>query len=147
MYKRILVTLDGSKHAEEVLPHVRALANCTGAEVVLLRVIVYPHYDFIVGDPMIAEAAHDAAQAEAKEYMEQAVANLSKTGLEVKGEVAEGLVADTIIDFAEKVQADLIAMSTHGRSGPARWLVGSVADKVVRGATVPVLLVRPIAKR
>ncbi|QLQ08828.1 MAG: universal stress protein [Anaerolineae bacterium] len=54
-----------------------------------------------------------------------------------------GPIADAIIDFAREKEADLIAMSTHGRTGPSRWFLGSVADRVVRGASMPVLIVRP----
>jgi nucleotide-binding universal stress UspA family protein len=68
---------------------------------------------------------------------------LEKDGLKVSTQVGTGGAADGIIDYADRMQAELIAMTTHGRSGIARWLMGSVADKVARGANVPVLLIRP----
>lgn len=64
-------------------------------------------------------------------------------GASVDAIIVSGPIADAIIDFAREKEADLIAMSTHGRTGPSRWFLGSVADRVVRGASMPVLIVRP----
>ncbi|MBI1800618.1 MAG: universal stress protein [Chloroflexi bacterium] len=146
MFKKIMVPLDGSELAEAVLPYVRALAATEGAEVILLRVLVYAIHDFAGVDPTfsatIAEA-NEAVRQGTEKYLRELTARLSAQGLNVSALTADGLVAEAILDCADKTGADLIAMSTHGRSGLARWLIGSVADRVVRGSKVPVLLIRP----
>jgi nucleotide-binding universal stress UspA family protein len=146
MYKRIVVPLDGSKLAEEVLTHVRALASCLGSEIILMRVTTYPSYEYLLADPGVTSSLQTTLEAEAGEYLNGLVASLQRAGFQAQAEVVTvgGPVADAIIAFAHKVQADLIAMSTHGRTGPSRWFLGSVADRVVRGAGVPVLMIRPI---
>lgn len=146
MYKRIVVPLDGSKLAEEVLTHVRALASCLGSEIILVRITTYPSYEYLLADPSVATSLQKSLEGEAGEYLGGLVDSLHRAGFQAQAEVITvgGPVADAIIAFAHKVQADLIAMSTHGRTGPSRWFLGSVADRVVRGAGVPVLMIRPI---
>ncbi len=148
MYTRILVPLDGSGLAEGVLDHVRALAACMGSEIVLLTIMTYPHYDYLISDPEIVASLHATLEAEACQYLSSVAAGLQSDGLRVTAEVitVSGAVADAIIDFAKEKRAELIAMSTHGRTGPARWFLGSVADRVVRGAGMPVLMVRPVKR-
>jgi nucleotide-binding universal stress UspA family protein len=77
-------------------------------------------------------------------YLDRVAAELRAVGVKVTTETCAGPVAETILEYAEGIHADLIAMSTHGRSGLARWFIGSVADKVVRAARLPVLLARPV---
>lgn len=149
MYRKIVVPLDGSKLAEEVLEHVRALARCTGSEVVLMRVMTHPVYDFIATEPILSASLYAELEAEAVKYLEPLARALQDEGIRASAEVVTvtGSVADAIIDFARERGADLIAMSTHGRTGPSRWFLGSVADRVVRGAGMPVLMVRPVQKK
>lgn len=142
MYKKILVPLDGSKTAEGVLPHARALAYSEGAEMILVTVASNPALDYVFSDPGIAEKAVAEQQARSKKYMAEVEAQLKSAGFKVSTLLREGAVADMILRTAEECQADVIAMSTHGRTGPARWLLGSVADRVVRNSKVPVLLIR-----
>jgi nucleotide-binding universal stress UspA family protein len=164
--QRILVPLDGSELAASVLPHVQTLAQCTGAEVVLLRVV--PHAPDPAGsdvDMLMAglstpskpvptvppvldsdnaeqtESAHQ--QAIAREYLSAAADSASHWGVRVQSLMQIGHPAETIIDMARTVHADMIAMATHGRGGLRRFLTGSVADRVLQHASVPVLLVRP----
>jgi nucleotide-binding universal stress UspA family protein len=140
MFSKILVPLDGSKLSESVLPYVSGLAKPLGAEIVLLRVVVFVDQDT---GAIPAEYAPSAeVLGEMKRYLERQAADLRRIGLTVTTHAVGGHVADTIIDYAIEIHADMIAMSTHGRTGAARWLIGSVADKVVHGAQVPVLLVR-----
>jgi len=148
MYKRIVVPLDGSKLAEEVLTHVRTLASCLGSEIILMRVTAYPSYEYLLADPSVASSLQTTLEGEASEYLGGLVDSLRRAGFQAQAEVvtAGGPVADAIIAFAHKEQADLIAMSTHGRTGPSRWFLGSVADRVVRGAGVPVLMIRPVKR-
>lgn len=148
MYKKILVPLDGSELAEQVLPQVSQLAGCTGAEVVLLRVPSEPVYDYLVPDPDIVVEMRQDIETAAQVYLDEVASEFRAMQLAVSTLVVWGApVQDTIIAVARQIQADLIAMSTHGRSGVARLVIGSVADDVVRHAPVPVLLVRPNAPR
>ncbi len=141
MYKKILVPLDGSELSEKALVHGHALAKALGAQLVLLCVVVFPTRDFDVTPPM-EDAVSSEVLAETKRYLENHAGKLRRAGVGVTTFAESGRVADTIIDFAASHQVDLIVMSTHGRTGAARWIIGSVADRVVHGAHVPVLLVR-----
>ncbi len=145
MYRKILVPLDGSALAEAALPPVVELAQCTGAHIVLLRVMVTPVYEYMMTDPGVVALTAEARtinRQEVENYLESVAAGLRQKGLAVTTETCDGPIADSILDYAESIHADLIAMSTHGRSGIARWLLGSVAERVVHAATRPVLLVR-----
>lgn len=148
MYNKILVPLDGSELAEQVLPHVTQLARCTGAEIILLRVPTEPMFDYMVPDPEIAVEMRRDLETGAQAYLTEISEELRSMGLHCSTLVAWGSpIHDTILDVARQVGADLIAMSTHGRSGFARMVIGSIADEVVRHAPVPVLLVRPEVPR
>lgn len=142
MYKRILVPLDGSKTAEGVLPHTKALAYSEGAEIILLTVAANPTMDYVFSDPGLAERAIQEQQTRSKKYMAEIEGDLKAAGFKVSLLLREGAVADMILRVADELQVDVITMSTHGRTGPARWLLGSVADRVVRNSKVPVLLIR-----
>jgi nucleotide-binding universal stress UspA family protein len=142
MYQKMLVPLDGSELAECVLPHVKAIASgCQVKDVVLLRVVepLPPGTPPAVNFEVVEKAGVKAAQ----EYLGRTKARLAKEGLSVKTEVLIGRPAETIIDFAQRNNVDLIALATHGRSGIRRWVFGSVADRVVRSCSVPIVLIRP----
>ena len=111
-----------------------------------MRITAYPAYEYLLADPSEAASLQTSLEGEADDYLGGLVDNLRGAGFQAQAEVVTvgGPVADAIIAFAHKVQADLIAMSTHGRTGPSRWFLGSVADRVVRGAGVPVLMIRPV---
>jgi nucleotide-binding universal stress UspA family protein len=143
MYKRILVPLDGSEFAESALSHALALATCSGAEIVLLRVAVHPRYEYIAPDPLLVESMRADPTIESAAYLERKANELRESGCRVTAETCTRPLAETILDYAEGIGADLIVMSTHGHSGLARWFIGSTADKVVRGARLPVMLARP----
>lgn len=146
MFKRILVPLDGSELSESVLPHVAALAQCTGAEVILLRVVSVPAYEPVFGEALhspIAPRDQVDPRSHAEGYLQRVSYDYFPRGVNVKCEVTGGPVADSILDYAEGAQADLIAMSTHGRSGLARLVIGSVAEQIVQRSHLPVLLIHP----
>ena len=144
MYNKILVPLDGSELAEQVLPYVIELARCTGGEIILLRTPAVPVYDYLVTEPQWGNEIRQEAEREAVEYLDNLSKDLTAKGLNIKTQVGtDGAVPSTILDMASELNVDLIAMSTHGRSGLARLVMGSVADQVVRHAALPVLLVRP----
>jgi nucleotide-binding universal stress UspA family protein len=145
MYSKILVPLDGSELAEQVLPHVLALAACHMSEVVLLRVVNYPTTPLPLSDAEMEAGVRDCVECEDLDYLKGVAEKYFKgSNLKVAAEVVtgEGPVVDSILDYADKTGVELIAMSTHGRTGPARWIIGSVAERVVRAANVPVLLIR-----
>ncbi len=139
MATRILIPLDGSELAEQALPHARCLADAFQAGLVLVRVIEVTPY---MGEPHYTMVAHFEVQEMAREYLERIATELGDAGYRVDCQVLSGSAAETILACAREQRADLIVMSTHGRSGIGRWVFGSVADKVLRGAHVPVLLVR-----
>ncbi len=144
LYKRILLPLDGSALAEQALPHAIAQAERFQAELVLLRVIEpLPR----VGGGM-SQATFERAEGEMKAwaqgYLEDLAASVKEQGIPVQVVTMMGHPHKAIVRFAETNQVDLIVISTRGHSGLSRWLMGSVADRVLRGAKVPVLLVRAI---
>lgn len=148
MNNKILVPLDGSELSEAILPHVATLAKSMHAEVVLLRVITTtinePMYMGLatLPAPLPPRAPEADVYAQAEGYL-QRVAFDYFPDQNVTLEVSGGPTAETILDFAASQNIGLIAMTTHGRGGLARMVMGSVADEIVRLSHVPVLLVRP----
>lgn len=96
-----------------------------------------------VWDPDASAIKWEAEEAAAGDYVRAKRDQLGERGLNVRSIVAFGAAAEVILRIAKDESADLIAMTTHGRSGIARWVMGSVADKVLRNSRVPLLLVRP----
>jgi nucleotide-binding universal stress UspA family protein len=143
MFKKILVPLDGSPLAEAVLPYVRRMAQDDGAEVELLNVTMLPIPAYPVDAPLDFDRVIKQQHEASAQYLKRIVEDMGQGGIKVTPLIGEGPVAEEILAYAESTGADLIAMSTHGRSGISRWLMGSVADKVLHGARVPVLLIRP----
>ncbi len=145
MYQRILVPLDGSIFSEAVLPHAEKLARSLNVEIVLLHVdaspapIFDPHESPLEPPPVEVKVMH----ADEKHYLKTVCAKLEDNGLKVTYLLREGMVAETIMEAAEIEQADLIAMSTHGRTGMLRLLLGSVTEQVVHQSKIPVMLIRP----
>ncbi len=137
MFKKILVPLDGSKLAEGILPRVEWLAKIHGAEVTLLRVAVA--HTFPGMDPVQHQAA---VVHEAEEYLAKVEENLRDVGVKTQAVVRYGQDAQEIVEHARNRDFDLIAMSTHGRTGFTQFVLGSVASKVIHTATVPILLCR-----
>lgn len=143
MYKKILVPLDGSTLAEAALPHAEAIAKSEGAEIILLRVPTMPTTEFFAREPTLAVKIHEEEQVEVVKYINKKVEELKKDNIKVTAITQEGPVPETILAVAEQTQADMIAMSTHGRTGIQRWLMGSVADRVVHHTHIPVMLIHP----
>ncbi len=142
-YKKILVCLDGSPLAEAALPHAQMLASDEEAEIVLLRVSADPAAEFSFSDPSIADNLIQDMEAETLAYMQSARGKLQRAGFRTSFLICQGAIAETILQTASEIKADVIVMSTHGRSGIQRWLLGSVADRVVTHSTTPVMLIRP----
>jgi nucleotide-binding universal stress UspA family protein len=135
--KRILVPLDGSECAEKVLPKVEELATELKASIALLRV-AYAH-TFPGGDPTEAQVK---VVREAEEYLRKIEDRLKAKGFKVDSHVRYGNDAEEILDHAAEKSIDFIAMTTHGWSGVKRFLLGSVAEKVLRHSSKPIFLVR-----
>jgi nucleotide-binding universal stress UspA family protein len=142
----IVVPLDGSDLAESVLPMVTELALKLDLEVFLMRAYAIPYGAYSAGegfyDPVHLEAFLTMLKQETFDYLERKVAELKRTGLKVSYVAKEGLSADEIIKFARETPANLVAMSSHGRSGIRRWVLGSVTETVVRHSGDPVLVLR-----
>jgi nucleotide-binding universal stress UspA family protein len=139
-YRRILLSLDGSAMAEQALPHAITQAQCCGAELILLRVV--EPFPYVPGMSLTDVATiRERTEEWARNYFERISAELERLGIPVETILVEGRPGPTIIQYAEENQVDLLVLCSRGRSGLSRWLLGSVADRVVRGATVPVLLV------
>jgi len=160
MYKTILGPLDGSKLSECSLEHIKAITiGCKVAKVTLLTVIEEPPPAFTESagqqamEDMAKQREQEAReiQKRAEDYLAKIAGSLEKESIEVQTAVirppiAHG-VADAILDYAQNNKVDLIIMSTHGRSGISRWAFGSVTDKVIRDAKVPVLTIAPAGCR
>jgi nucleotide-binding universal stress UspA family protein len=141
MYERILLALDGSELAEHALPHAVAQADRHGAELVLLRVLEsFPRVGILWQEDV--DRVEKQAMDQARAYLQEIAVTVQVRGLTVEATVIQGQPGLAIVRFAETNGVDLIVICTRGRSGFNRWLMGSVADRVVRGATVPVLLIR-----
>jgi nucleotide-binding universal stress UspA family protein len=146
MYKKIMVPLDGSELAECVLPHVEAfIEGCHVRHFVFVRV-VEPPTAFYSGDypisPEMFEEKESIAKKAAQDYLDQLLNRLKHMSAELHSEILVGNVADSLADFSENNDFDLILIATHGRSGVKRWVRGSIADKVLRSSHIPVLMVR-----
>lgn len=143
MYKKILIPLDGSILAEQAIDAAIAIASKFTGEVHLVQVItnyLVPSYGI---DYQVGETYRDVSLREAKAYLENVKDRLSVNfDGQINVKVIEGLVAENIVDYADTQEIDLIVMATHGRSGIGRWVFGSVAERVLRGAQSPVLMVR-----
>ena len=134
----ILVPLDGSALAEGALARAVEIALDANAQVILLRAT--QAYTFLGADPIEAQVK---VVEEAESYLDDVADRLRTLGVEeVRSAVWYGAPAPAIIDSAKLNHVDLIVMMTHGRSGLGRFVMGSVAESVVRGTSTPILLLR-----
>ena len=150
MYNKIMVPLDGSELAECVLPHVEAIASGGQVHQVVFVRVVNPirlpgsvpargDFGFTEKDrQQLEKHRKDAAEA----YLKKILDSLDVKGIKPSYATLEGKVADSLVDYAINNNVDLIVIASHGRSGVSRWVLGSVADRMVRSSCVPVLMVR-----
>ena len=154
MYKEILVPLDGSDVSASALPTARQLAEALGARIHLLQVASQSEEFSVMRGAEFGTMGSDYSQQVLDEvltvqrerierYLDEVAEELQSAGLEIVKAVEDGQAADKIVDYAEAGGIDLILMSTHGRGGVRRFLVGSVTDKVIRSTGLPVLVVHP----
>jgi nucleotide-binding universal stress UspA family protein len=152
----LLVPLDGSALAEQVLPYVRLLAPLLHADVRLLGVVSDADIERLLAYELVRlqeganegvpialrkQRARNQLSARARHYLNLQTEQLRAAGLKAQPAVRMGLPDDQIIYMAERTAATLIVMATHGYSGLKRWALGSVADKVVQATQTPVLLI------
>ena len=150
MREKILVPLDGSKVGEAALPYVEDLVPKflpePKVEVTLMQVLSSLSHYVVAGEASArvpyTEEEIEQMKKQAMSYLENAGENLRKKGATTKVRVEVGQAAEEIIKAADEIDADIIAMSTHGRSGLSRWAFGSVTDRILRGGHKPVLVVR-----
>ena len=148
--ERILVPLDGSETGEAALPTVEDLVSKIApkqkVEITLFQAISSPAHYVIAGEASAqipyTEKEVELIKKKTREYLKKAGEGFKGEGVVVKTKVTIGNAADEILKIANEINADLIAMSTHGRSGLSRWAFGSVTDKVLRAGITPVLVVR-----
>lgn len=145
MYNRILVPLDGSKTAEAILPFVLEIAGPLDIEVTLLRVVVPVPPSVVEGSRQVVVEDTEARRAEAEQYLDRLAAELRDRGVRVRTVVRRGDPVTEIASAARELEVDLVAMTTHGRSGLGRLLFGSVAEAVLRSTDLPVLMMRQTA--
>ncbi len=142
-YQHILVPLDGSELAELALGHALSLAELCQSDITLLQVVL--PLEHVIGDEnhLIYVDQQWASQRDlALQYLKKIYKRDGPKNIKIHLAVELGPPAETIIDYSHQKPIDIIVMATHGRTGLQRWVYGSVADKVLRGAGVPVLLVR-----
>lgn len=141
MYQRLLVPLDGSPLAEQVLPYVYVLGNSLKCPIALVRAFDLP-YMLESADGATIDRVSTGLRQQAQEYLNRLSTSLRDAGETVSVAEYEGDPATVIVNEAEKVPDTLIAISTHGRSGVTRWVLGSVAEKVLNATTNPLLMIR-----
>lgn len=146
MYFNIMVPLDGSELAECVIPHVQTIASgCNVSNVTFVHVIEPLHLHGGLESsfsPEERKRLEEDSVSISREHLGKLTKQLEDKGIAVKSEVLYGKVIDQLADYADANGVDLIIMATHGRSGISQWAFGSVADRIIRSAKVPVLLVR-----
>jgi nucleotide-binding universal stress UspA family protein len=164
MYKRVLVTLDGSKTSEAILPEAEKFSRSTGAEILLLMVVPFPETATEGRRPLVVAGvagpggtvavpgprayesrgqAIERAKEEVQPYLDEKAATLIEVGLIVRTHVAVGKPVEEVIAHVREYGADLIMMATHGHTGLSQAIFGGVASRVVGSGVRPVLLVRP----
>ena len=143
MYKKLLVADDGSEPCAAALNEAINLAKSVGAELHIVFVVFHPK---TFGHPIVNLAAvEDELRAEGQAILDRAVAQAREAGVAATTDMVEATrepIPVTLLAAAAKAHADLIVMGTHGRSGIGRAVLGSVAESLLRAATLPVLLVR-----
>jgi nucleotide-binding universal stress UspA family protein len=146
-YNHVIVPLDGSELAESVLPHLEAVAsNCQVTNVELVRAVppIEMHYKAAMPiDVNQEKQINRAAIIEAEDYLKSVKAKLDASRMSVSTKVLSGKVIDVLADYINASDADLLIIATHGRSGPSRWIWGSVADRLLQVSCIPIFMVRP----
>jgi nucleotide-binding universal stress UspA family protein len=147
MHKRVLLPLDGSAMAEQALPYAVAQAERFRSELILLRAVGSSLSNVDGLSPVDLGWVQEQMAEWARDYLESIATEVRTRGVPVRLVVSRDPPHVAITQFAEANGVDLIVICSRGESGTSRWLMGNVADRVVRGATTPVLLVRASAQK
>jgi nucleotide-binding universal stress UspA family protein len=145
LLQKILAPLDGSHEGEAVIPHVAELAAKLQAKVTLLQALPQGYLSIATGDYIAYTPKQiEADKTQVQQYLDKVQGWLKQKGIaaESKVIVKTGGAAEEIINFAAEIKADMVIMSTHGRSGVGRWVIGSVAEKVLHEGNTPLMLIR-----
>ena len=142
MYQRMLVPLDGSELAEVVFTYAKEIAGRLDLDVILLYVGTPALHEFTPMHQAYIERAAETIERQAQDVQKRTGIQPGGKPVKAQGEMAEGYAAEEILRYADESNIDLVLMATHGRSGRRGWVMGNVADKVLRASKVPVLLVR-----
>jgi nucleotide-binding universal stress UspA family protein len=142
-FKHILIPLDGSALAEQILPHALAVGGLMQADYTLLQVAELALASTELYGSEFDSSVQERVCGRAHRYLDNLAAPLCSEGFNIRTEVAIGWPAQHILEYARDHGVDAIALATHGHGGLARLLLGSVSDKVMRGATAPVRMYRP----
>ena len=154
MYKKIMVPLDGSELAECVLPHVDGFVSGFQVDkVIFVRVLeptpaLFSEMSSTTNPHALESIQKNIAmidkerRSSAAKYLEQVISRVKLGGIKYKTDVLVGKIADSLVDYVEANEIDLVLIATHGRSGISRWVRGSIADRVLRSSCAPVLMVR-----
>jgi len=147
MLQRILAPTDGSPESEKALPMAEEIARAQGAELLLLYIIELS--PLLLAGPAESAAAANVyeelvaqAQSSATQHLAELETRAREAGIRARSVIAHGPAAATLLAYESSEQPDLLVMATHGRTGLARFALGSVADRLVREGTVPVLVTR-----
>jgi len=152
MYNIIMVPLDGSELAECVLPHVDGfVSGCQIKTVIFVRVIEPARYLVVspTASPQFSQTMQENAKmmeeeekSSAAKYLKGVLSRVKQGEIKYKTDVLVGKVADSLVDYVDTNEVDLVLIATHGRSGISRWVRGSIADRVLRSSRAPVLMIR-----
>ena len=155
MYKKIMVPLDGSELAECVLPHVEQFTSDCRVDTITFVRVVETHSPVFLGESLLSgedldnfikcvNKGDEKVKSKAAGYLNEVVKRLKQGEVQFETKVLVGRVEDQILEYADKNNFDLILIATHGRSGVGRWVRGSIADRILRGSRVPVLMVQSV---
>ncbi|MEM3594193.1 MAG: universal stress protein [Candidatus Jordarchaeaceae archaeon] len=143
MYKRIMVGVDGSEHADKAVDHAIELCKCMGAELIAVNIISMDTLSCMEdSDKDVYCRVQEALEKRANNLLDKVEKKANKENVLIKKIVQVGDVADTIVELAKREDADLIVVGTRGLLGVKRVALGSHAEKIARWASVPVLIVR-----
>lgn len=143
MYRRIVVPLDGSPVAEAIFPFIESIGSLD-VEIVLVRVVTLSAEEVVVLGAGYWQGKSAGRDLDPQEYLKAQLSVLEAKGVHASAHVRTGNAADEIVQVAKEVGADVIAMTTHGRSGLGRLLFGSVAESVLRASPIPVFLLKVV---
>ncbi|HTV24478.1 MAG TPA: universal stress protein [Polyangiaceae bacterium] len=149
MFEKIMVPVDFSEHSTLAFGHARLLASAFGAELELVHVVeqvVHSHPSFWSAEPALADELHQQSIRSAEALVADLVhKHADELGQDIVPRIVSGSLPGALADYATESDTDLIVLSTHGRTGFARWLMGSVSERVLRVAPCSVLVVRGAA--